>query len=112
MNAHPSPQTTPEQEAIAIGRRIGILLAAADMTTEVKEGILAMLPAMNATQIDRLMHALEQYMPAPHDAVLLTEAQEQHKSAQEDPLVSAAKKRALKKLDVIAQKIQTASLAS
>ena len=46
-------------QAYAIGERLALLLAAADMSDEAKAGIAAMIPAMSPEQLDRLAKTLE-----------------------------------------------------
>lgn len=48
-----------EKDAEKIGERLALLLSAADLTDEVKEGFMALVPEMTLEQIDKLMKALE-----------------------------------------------------
>lgn len=48
-----------EKEAIQLGERIALLLAASDLPDEVKAGFVAMIPEMTPEQLDRLIALLE-----------------------------------------------------
>lgn len=52
-------QNDIEKEAKAIGKRLALLLAAADLPEDVKAGFTAMIPEMTPEQLDRLAKILE-----------------------------------------------------
>lgn len=51
-----------EQEFKDLGRRLGLLLSAADLPQEVKEAWAVLIPEMTLEQIDKLMVILERYV--------------------------------------------------
>lgn len=50
---------TSEQDLKNFGKRLALLLAAADLPAEVKEAMAAMIPEMSLEQMDRLAALLE-----------------------------------------------------
>lgn len=62
----PESQNELEQvkvEAVELGRRLGLLLAAAEMPAEQKEAWAALIPEMNAQQMTDFAKALEARIP-------------------------------------------------
>jgi hypothetical protein len=50
---------TSDQDLKNFGKRLALLLAAADMPADVKEAMAAMIPEMSLEQMDRLSQLLE-----------------------------------------------------
>jgi citrate synthase len=91
-----------EKEANAIGERLAMLLVAADMPDDVKDGFAAMIPEMTPEQLDRLMKILEANV---HDTAAAQEAElgkaVQAAQAQYETDRQAAEKKAMAELDDI-----------
>ncbi len=66
-----SSQEEFETQAKAVGERLAMLLVAADLTQDVKDGFAAMIPQMTPEQLDRLIKILEANV---HDTAVAQEA--------------------------------------
>jgi hypothetical protein len=91
-----------EQLAHAIGERLALLLAAANLPDDVKAGFAAMIPEMNPEQLDRLIKILEANVDdsAAEEAAGLVSAVKDAQSQYEQKRKEAEKK-AMAELDEI-----------
>ncbi len=94
---------TDAQYMQSMGERLALLLAAADLPDEVKEGLIALVPEMNPEQLKKLMTGLESKISSGDDIELARlQKSVERVNIEHDAAVKASQEKASKALDHVA----------